>query len=188
MRSRYLLGVTENFHFVFGEIELRKTNHCAEGELEFSVCFYDVMPFNGDDFDLVEYYEDFNEGLPKEYLYDLCKIYNCPPSQLSKVQADECKDVRDAIDCSLYPECYCVNGKNYYFESCGCGQYDSSHEIKDVTNLKAYILLHDLWYKYHLKVISPDVIEQVEEIRDMLSEIDEKEWIVNYIKENQDVF
>jgi len=47
--------------------------------------------------------------------------FDFKPSELAKELADQCYDVRDALDCSLYPECYKVDGKSWYFESVGGG-------------------------------------------------------------------
>ena len=182
MREKYLLGATVNNELVFGEFEVTNRN----GYQEFTASFDTVRPFNGDNYDLEEYFDNWIDGMDKEYLYDLCERFDCRPSELTEELASECCDVRDALDCSLYPKCYNVNDESWYFESCSCGQHDTRNEMEEVINLKAYNLIHELWDKYHLKKIDNDVVEQVEKIVDMLSVIDEENWIIDYIKRHED--
>ena len=111
MRKKYLLGATVDNELVFGEFEITNRN----GYSEFTASFDTVRPFNGEDYDLEEYYEGWIDGMDKEYLYDLCERFDCKPSELPKELADECYDIRDAIDCSLYPEEIEVNGESWYF-------------------------------------------------------------------------
>lgn len=193
MRKKYLLGATVNNELVFGEFELKhpsywskeKGSYIDESVLEFSASFDSVRPFKEEDYDLEEYYEEYLYGADKEYLYDLCEQYDCSPSELPKNLADNCYDVRDALDCSLYPEEITVDGKSWYFESGSCGQYDSREDGMEVyVNEEAYNLLHTLWDNYHLKKVDEEVIKQVEKVVDMLSSVDEEEWIINYIKNN----
>ena len=163
MRHKFLLGATVNNELVFGEFEIREWN----GYPEFSASFSTVIPFNA------------------EYLYDLCERFDCRPSELPKNLADECYDVRDALDCSLYPEEVIVDGESWFFESSSCGQHDTRKDgMEEYTNEEAYNLLHTLWDNYHLKKVDEEVIEQIESLVDMLSIVDEEEWIVNYIKEH----
>ena len=180
MREKYLLGATVYNELVFGEFELRDRN----GYKEFSASFNTVTPFNAENYDLEEYYEGWIDGLDKEYLYDLCVRFDCKPSELPSELADECYDVRDALDCSLYPEEIMVDGESWCFESSSCGQHDTRKDGMEVfVNEEAYNLLHTLWDNYHLKKIDEEVIKQVENIVEMLSSVNEEEWIVNYIKE-----
>lgn len=180
MREKYLLGATVNNELVFGEFELRDRN----GDKEFSASFDTVIPFNAEDYDLEECYEGWVDGMDKKYLYDLCERFDCSPSQLPKNLADECYDVRDALDCSLYPEEISVDGESWCFESSSCGQHDTRKDGMEVyVNEEAYNLLHTLWDNYHLKKVDEEVVEQVKSLVDMLSSIDEEEWIINYIKE-----
>lgn len=191
-RHKYLLGATVNNELVFGEFELKhprywskeKGSYTDEEVLEFSASFDTVTPFNADDYDLEEYYEGWIDGLDKEYLYDLCERFDCSPSQLPKNLADECYDVRDALDCSLYPEEIIVDGESWCFESSSCGQHDTREEgMEEYVNEEAYNLLHTLWDNYHLKTVDEEVVKQVEKLVDVLSSVDEEEWIINYIKE-----
>lgn len=181
MREKYLLGATANNELVFGEFEIRDWN----GYPEFSASFNTVTPFKAEDYDLEEYYEEWVYGMDKEYLYDLCERFDCSPSELPKNLADECYDVRDALDCSLYPEKIIVDGESWCFESSSCGQHDTRKDgMEYYVNEEAYNLLHTLWDNYHLKKVDDDVVKQVEKLVNMLSSIDEEEWIINYIEEN----
>lgn len=53
MKNKFLLGATKNKELVFGEFEITTRN----GFQEFSASFKAVIPFDGDNFDLEEYYE-----------------------------------------------------------------------------------------------------------------------------------
>ena len=180
MRRRYLLGATTEKEIVFGEFEVTNRN----GYPEFTASFDTVRPFAKDSYDLVEYYEGFVEDMDKAYLYDLCERLDCSPSELPQELADECYDIRDAIDCSLYPEIIEVDGEEYCFESGSCGQHDTREEMEVYTNREAYDLLHKLWDENHLHKVDENIIAKVQELDEMLSVIDEEEWIANYIREN----
>ena len=184
MREKYLLGATIDKELVFGEFEVRTWN----GKNTFSASFNLVKPFNGTDYDLEEYYENWIEDMPKAELYDLCLYHDCKPSELAENLANECYDVRDALDCSLYSEEYEVNGNYWYFESSSCGQHDTREEMEEIINPKAYNLLHELWDKYHLKEVDSEVISIVENLKAMLSKVNEEEWIVDYIERNEENF
>lgn len=181
MREKFLLGATVDNELVFGKFEITNRN----GYPEFTASFDTVRPFNGENFDMEYYFEEWIEGFGKEELYDMCVRFDCRPSELPKELADECYDVRDAIDCSIYPECYEVNGESWYFESCSGGQHDTRDEIEEIINAKAYNLLHELWDNYHLKKVDGSVIEQVNNLVDMLSGLDEEAWIVDYIERHE---
>lgn len=122
--------------------------------------------------------------MDKEYLYNMCETYHCAPQDLAKHQADECKDPRDALDCSLYPEeIEIMDGSHWYFESSACGQHDTRKDIEVYVNKEAYDLLHELWDNYHLKDISgkQEVMDKIDKITELLEEVDEEYWICDYI-------
>ena len=194
MRNKFLLGATVNNELVFGEFELKHPSYYSKEKggytdkevLEFSASFNTVMPFKAEDYDLEGYYEGWIDGMDKEYLYDLCERFDCRPSELPKSLADECYDVRDALDCSLYPEEIIVDGESWCFESCSFGQHDTRKDgMEEYTDLEAYNLLHKLWDNYHLKKVDESIIKQVEKLIDMLSKINEEEWIVDYIERHK---
>lgn len=178
MSKKYLLGATSGNELVFGEFRITYRN----GYAEFTASFDTVKPFNGENFDLEEYFEGWQDGLGKETLYDLCVRFNCKPSELAENLAAECEDVRDALDCSLYPECYTVDGDSWYFESSSYGQHDTRDEMEEIINPEAYNLLHKLWDTYHLKKVDEEVIAQVEALEAMLTKVNEEEWIIDYIQ------
>ena len=184
MRRKFLLVATVDHEIVFGELEIREMH----GKPVFSASFDTVRPFSESDFDMEEYWENWLEDIDKDWKYDACERYNCKPSELASELAYECNDIRDAMDCSLYPETVEVNGNDWYFESGSCGQYDSRGDMEVYTNKEAYDLLHDLWDEYHLKEIGDDVKRKVECVEKLLMEIDEKEWIRNYIEEHENEF
>lgn len=187
----FLLGATEDDELVFGEFRLEHPSYWKDGEyytdesyVEFSASFYTVRPFREEDYDLEEYYEEWLYGMDKEYLYDRCEQFDCRPSELAECLAEDCYDIRDAIDCSLYPEEINIDGDNWYFESSACGQHDTRENMMVYTDYKSYELLHTLWDNYHLKKVDEEVIKQVENLAETLSKIDEEKWITNYIKDN----
>ena len=54
--------------------------------------------------------------------------------------------------------------------------------MKEYTNYEAYNLLNELWDNYHLKQVDEEVIKQIEKLVDMLSGIDEEQWIIDFIE------
>ena len=89
------------------------------------------------------------------------------------------------MDCSLYPETFTINEDEWIFESSSCGQHDLREDGMFLyTDEKAFNLLQELWDEYHLKPLPEDGKQTLKEITDRLSQIDEEEWIEDYIKEN----
>lgn len=181
MRNKYLLGATKDKELVFGGFEITTRNNFQE----FSASFDVVIPFDGDNFDLEEYFEDWVEGLDKEYLYDLCEQNWCAPQELVNALVDNCDDVRDVMDCSLYPEVVEVDGVHYYFKSSFCGQYDTREDMEFYTNKEAYDLLIELWDKYHLKEIDSEGVEKMNKVIKALRTTIETEWIADYIQKEE---
>ena len=193
MSIKYLLGATADKEIVFAEFSAthprywskEKGNWTDETVREFSASFDTVRPFVGSDYDLEEYYEGWMDGLDKADLYDLCERHWCSPQDLPGKLAEECYDVRDALDCSLYPEVINVDETDWYFESGSCGQHDTREDgMDEYVNEEAYNLLHELWDKYHLKPIDEDGIKQMQRVVELLDEVDEEEWIADYIRRN----
>lgn len=184
MRNKYLLGATADNELVFGEFGITHRN----GYAEFTASFNTVRPFNGESVDMSEYFENFMEQMDKATLYGMCYDRDCSPSLLPIKLAEECNDVRDVMDCSLYPECYTVNGDSWYFESGSCGQHDTRDEMDEIINPEAYNLLHKLWDAYHLEEVDDEVVTEVEVLEAMLAEVDEEEWIVDYIQRHMEDF
>jgi hypothetical protein len=80
MRRKYLLGATTDREIVFGEFEITTRN----GYPEFSASFDTVRPFDGDDYNLEEYFIDWCDCMDKATLYDMCERLYCSPQDLPK--------------------------------------------------------------------------------------------------------
>lgn len=180
-RKKVLLGVDINKEIVFGEMEITHRN----GYPEFSVSFDTVRPFNGDDLDLEEYFEDYadEKHFGADFVLEQCRNHHCSPQDLPRELAEECDDPRDALDCSLFPEEYEIIGKYWYFESGSCGQHDTrKYGMEKYVDKKAYDELHELWDKYHLKKVNEkEITKQMEEIERKLN-VDWEDWITEYIR------
>ena len=182
-KTRYLLGATEDREIVFGEFGIITRN----GYPEFTASFNIVSPFTADDLeDGAEYYQHLlDDCYSDEDKYRMCEEYNCRPSELAEHLADENgTDPQDMRDCSLYPEIIDVDGTDWYFDSVGCGQHDTRDEMAVYTNQDAYNMLHTLWDKYHLKEVDVGVMQTVDQLDAQLTDVDEIDWIANYIREN----
>ncbi len=87
MKIKVLLGANRNQELVFGEFSLshprywskEKGNYTDESVLDFSASFDVVKPFNGDDYNLEDYFEGYVECLDKESKYDMCERFDCKP-------------------------------------------------------------------------------------------------------------
>ena len=183
MKRRYLLGATVDREIVFGEFEVTHRN----GYPEFTASFDCVEPFTEDDCeDPIDYYERLiDECYDAQSKCELYERYDCRPSELAELLArDGGTDIQDIVDCSLYPNVIDVDGVDYYFRSGSCGQHDTRNEMDEYTNKEAYDLFHELWDKYHLKPIDEEGIKQMERVAEMLEEVDEEEWITDYIRRN----
>ena len=91
-----------------------------------------------------------------------------------------------AIDYSLYPETYTIDGIDWYFESMSCGQHDTRGEMAEYVNEDAYNILHKLWDKYHLKQVDSDVADTIEHIVHVLSPTNTEDWITDFIRRHID--
>lgn len=185
MRNKILLGVNNANEIVFADVEITTRN----GYEEFTASFEMVVPFGGTSEEIqdkiYEYYDGFVWGIDDAWKYQLCEQYDCKPSELVDELANSCEDVRDAIDCSLYPNFFYINGKEWYFESSSCGQADPNEVgMKIYTNKEMYDMIYTLWKQFHLQKVTEDCKEVFKEINELANDIDEDEWIVNYIKEN----
>lgn len=185
MEHKILLGVNNENEIVFADVEIRTRN----GYEEFAASFEMVYPFAGTSEviqDIIyEYYEGFVGGIDDAWKYQLCEQYDCKPSELVDELANSCEDVRDAIDCSLYPEFIYIDGKEWYFESRSCGQADPEEiGMKKYTNERLYRLIYDTWKKYHLQKADDVCKNAYIEILELDEDIDETGWIGEYIKED----
>ena len=91
-----------------------------------------------------------------------------------------------AIDYSLFPEDYTIDGIDWYFESMSCGQHDTRGEMAEYVNEDAYNVLHELWDKYHLKQVDSSIADTVEHIAHVLSLTNTEDWITDFIHRHID--
>lgn len=174
-QTNILLGATELNEIVFADINIRENK-------TLSVSFSLVTPTKIDNEYLFERFASYMEDLSKSELYDLCEQYNVAPSNL----IDELfyyTSVEEILDLSLFPEQIEVNGDEWVFESAGVGQIETRNVMSEYVDKDAYYKLMTLWDNYHLQTIDDDTIQEVEKIIDELNEVDQMQWIEDYIKE-----
>lgn len=181
-RCKMLLGANKYGEIVFGEWEVCTLN----GYPEFSASFDTVRPVCEDSVNLVDYFEDCSDPrcMDADWIIDQCNYHRCCPDDLPQALADDCYDLRDALDCSLFPEKYTINGKNWYFESSSCGQHDTREEMTLYVNKAAYDDLISLWENFHLKKVDEKEIASVlASVKNRLT-VNEEEWITKFIVDN----
>lgn len=184
-RYKYLLGADKENNLVFGLFEVRE--QFTAGEKIFSASFNVVRPFKESDIDIKSYYQnrvDDAQYSEPEWLLNALLSYDVAPSDLAEVLAEDCYDVTEVVDCSLYPEWYTVDNEDYYFEAIVCGQHDTEGMMAEYTDKEAYDELMSLWNNYHLKHVDDELQEKLDKLADKLSKIDEVEWIEDFIKRN----
>lgn len=177
-----LLGATKDNELVFAEFGVSNRS----GYDEFTASFDTVRPFDGDSVDISYYYQCIVDDMDKDWLIDKCDEYDCKPSDLAEKMADNCYDITEVVDCSLYPETYIINNADWYFESMCCGQHDTRDDMAEYVDEKAYNELHELWDKYHLHKVDSGVIDKVRQIADALSKTNAEEWITDYVRRHID--
>ena len=171
-----LVGSTVDNELVFANISIRENK-------TFSVSFSLVTPTIIDNEYLYERFASLMEELPKEDLYDLCVQYNCTPSNL----IDEMfyyTTVEEILDLSLFPEQIEVNKDEWVFESAGVGQIETRNVMSEYIDKDCYMRLMGLWQDFHLKQVDNNTIQEVEMIIEKLNEVDQLQWIEDYIIEN----
>lgn len=174
----YLLGATKDNDIVFGEFKIANLNEHAK----FSASFDVVHPFRGSAIYSTGAWEYRLDDYDNDWKYQRCEEFDCSPSELAVNLANEYNDVMELIDCSLYDEVYTIYNDDWYFESVDCGQCDTSCDMLEYVNKDAYDALIDLWKNYHLETVDDSIIEKVKQIGSKLSDVDEEEWITDFIK------
>lgn len=177
MNNEYLLGATTDHEIVTCRINMSDN---PDGSKRFSASFILYNIVNENEFpSLVESNLD---DYDKEQLYDMCDMYNCAPSALYDSVIDN-----ESLDEWLGME-YCintynvnVNGDEWFFESICAGQYDTRNDMGVIIDQEAYDLVHELWDNYHMRAIGGETLAKAEALIARLREIDEEEWITNYI-------
>ena len=170
-----LVGATLDNELVFADISIRENK-------TFSASFSLVTPTKIDTSYLYERFTSLMEELSKSELYDLCEQYDCSPFKL----IDEMfyyTSVDEILDLSLFPEQVEINGDEWVFESSSCGQINTRSLMSEYIDEDSYMRLMTIWQDFHLKQIDDDTIKEVEMIIEQLNEVDQIEWIENYIKE-----
>lgn len=186
MRYKFLLGATKDNEIVFGDFGTR-LQYGDDGEYEdFSASFDVVRPFDVDQYDVLQLLQDMIDDSGAGWAYAKCCEYDCAPSELAECMNDDCGDIRDVVDCSLYPEWYTIGDTDWCFESGSCGQCDTRENMAEYVNKEAYDKLCELWDNYHLKKADANVISEVEKLADVLLQTDEEEWITDFIKRHED--
>lgn len=172
-----LVGSTVDNELVFADISIRENK-------TFSVSFSLVTPTKIDNEYLYERFTSLMDSLSKEDLYDLCKQHNCPPSNLIN-EMFYYATAEEILDLSLFPEqIETNNGDEWVFESSTCGQINTRSLMSEYIDKDAYMRLMELWEDYHLQPINDDTLKEVETIIEKLNEVDQMEWIEDYIIEN----
>ena len=173
--TNILLGATLDNEIVFANINIRENK-------TLSISFSLVTPTIIDNEYLFEMFTNMIEDLPKEDLYDLCVQYNCPPSNLIN-EMFYYASVEEVLDISTFPEQIEINGDEWVFESAGVGQIETRNVMSEYLDKDAYYKLMTLWHAYHLQTIDDYIIKEVETIIEKLNEIDQMQWIKDFIKE-----
>ena len=179
--DKILLGATRYNELVFANFGISNWNEYPK----FTASFDMVRPFDIGSIDLVERWEDYLAKCEAYELRDLLGKYDCRLSELAEMMADD-MGIDGAIDCSLYPETYTIDGIDWYFESMSCGQHDTRGEMAEYVNEDAYNVLHELWDKYHLKQVDSGIADTVEHIAHVLSLTNTEDWIADFIRRHID--
>ena len=183
---KVLLGANEYNEVVFGEFGVKQ----YEDGHKFSASFFTVEPTSICDADLQDYaeryYEDYVDDMMHDgkWLWMQCDEYDCKPSDLAYEMASGIDDIRDILDCSLYPNIITVNGSDWVFESMSCGQHDTRNSMTEYVDKDSYNKLHELWDNYHLENIDDDIIKEVDELAKKMYHDDAfiESWIADYIE------
>lgn len=186
-KENILLGISQSGGIIFGELEVRKDKH---GETMFSSSGFSVMPFCGNEFNIEGYWNDVIAKETKNWKYDMCEKYNCAPDQIAYNLACEEDDPREIVDCSLFPECVEVKGRDWYFYSGSAGQIDEvigNCLLEECKDPKLYLDFLGLHKRYHLKEVPDDVIEQVRQFVQYCERLEEdnEQYIREYIRSHE---
>lgn len=177
-----LLGATKYNELVFADIDMRKME---DDKIRFGVCFNCVRPFNEDNIDLAERYENMVDSMDADTkLYHLEQL-DCKPSELAE-EMEYGGGIDDVIDVYYDADEVLIDGDTWMYEFMSCGQHDTRGDMAEYVNEDAYNELHELWDKHHLKYIDVDVIARVDSLIDELCDYNEGEWIADYIKRHID--
>lgn len=189
-----VIGFTSDNEIIVAEVSFERVG--SNKEPYFSACFNLSKIAKADDtirdYDyMYNYFEDIRYSFDSETVLVLCDKYECPPSELADLMTDEAINDdnigMETLDCSLYPEILDIDGKEYIFISTSCGQHDTREEVDKFVDKQLYDDIHTLWDKYHLKNIenNEEAMDLYKSILDRMSDIDEEEVIVDYIRKTK---
>lgn len=182
-RYKYLLGADKENNLVFGEFGVRG-DLTTGGEKVFSASFDVVRPFKESGVSVQGYYQnrlDDAQYAEPEWLINALIKYDVPYSDLAETLAEDCYDITEIVDCSLFDECYTIGDEDVYFESVSCGQCNIQGTMAEYTDKYAYDELISLWNEYHLSYVDDDFSSKVDKIAKKLDEVDEFEWIDDFL-------
>ena len=180
-RTVFLMGLTKQEELAFAEFEVTTRN----GYNEFTACFDTVTTLFVDDDVREEQVESILDCYEKEDLYNLCERYDCSPRELS----EEC--IKDWTDEELFDTYSQLNSieldddELIIFTNCSGGQHDVRKDggfvwqVNEELNNKVL----ELWDNYHLKEVSDDVINTVNELIQQAKQIDADHIVEDYVKE-----
>lgn len=181
-RYKYLLGADKENNLVFGQFEVRE--QFTTGKKVFGASFDVVRPFKESGVRIQGYYQnrlDNAQYAEPEWLLNALIEYDVPYSDLAETLAEDCYDITEIIDCSLFDECYTIGDEDVYFEDVSCGQCETQGTMAEYTDKSAYDKLISLWKEYHLKYVDDDFSCKVDKLAEKLDDIDEYEWIEDFL-------
>lgn len=176
MEKTYLIGADKYNNVIYANLRINEYNTPHT----FSASFNTYEPFNMDEFDMEEYFENLCDNMDKECLYDLCCDYDCKPSELPSHLVDDTPGVHDELDTN--GEEVEVNGDWWAFEFICCGQHDTTDQMEEFVNEEAYNLIMALWKNHHLAEATDEVMEQMHKIDTLLGNVEEDAWLTDYIE------
>ena len=188
-----VIGFTKNNEIIVAELTFEKIGN--NKELYLSICL-DLSKIAKTkntikDYDyMYPFFEDVEDLYSPENISDLCDEYECDSSELADLMTDEAINdydvAMDTVDCSLYPEILDVDGEEYIFISSSCSQHDTRDEVEEFVDEELYNDIHELWDNYHLKNIenNEETMDLYKSVLDRMSDIDEEEVIVDYIRKS----
>jgi hypothetical protein len=176
MENIYMIGADKYNNVVYANLRINEWNE----KRAFSASFDTYEPFNMDEFDMEEHFENLCDGMDKEWLYDACCGYDCAPSELPSHLANDAYSVHDELNTN--GEEVEVNGEYWAFQLIGCGQHDTTDQMEEFVNEEAYNLIMALWKNHHLAEATDEVMEHLNKIDALLADVDENAWLADYIE------
>lgn len=177
-RKTYLLGVVDNTILTCNVEKRYKLNNCNQVAISFNVGeLIDIDDINEDN--IRDYFEEMFDCMDSDTKIDWLKNGDITKDEWLDNQVADC-NYRSMYDCSCTDYEITVNDTNYNFETTCGGQHDIRKEdnFKDFvyTNKKAFNLIMKLWDNYHIKKLSDEENEKVdnmiEEITTLLNDYD----------------